>query len=576
MANILHTIYNTSTTLSAVVNSFTFDTDSHIQHHADLSTFGLSSDFTGATTIATVSANYEKGGLYRKNYSTATFAIIQTITGHDGTTLMVQSTSDLVGKTGWEGNGVYAGRYIVSITSATWLVMSGTPSGSPTINGSIQFSTSTIELTLSGTTPTLGMGPSWTILGNGYNSAGTVISVKDSTTLVVDSLPTNPTIGNLMTFRAPGVNAANTITVTSSAGLSTGFVASGNGFTLNQYITNINGNVLTMSAEPNVTTSALPAYNSSIVFSNVNATLYTIPASGSVSFNLDYTNTNGTINNTYASTLTVKVTQGTQKTLTVRNFVGINAAPVPPPPPTYTGNGGGRVDPTAPLWTNYGAGSGGIVTNGYSPISGITQAPGEQGRESMGRDSSVGTSIGSGSMGGSGFGSGGSNGNATCFVQGSLVTLADKTKIAIEDVKIGDFVLGLNGINKVVGYDRPMLIIDNIREGNLYGFNGLEKFITSEHPVMTKQGWKAIDQFNAVRVDPHLDKILIGNLNIGDEVMCEDGSYITINSIEKYEDQPQQELYNLLLDGDHTFYVNDLLVHNKGDGTSPGTAGGGE
>ena len=93
---------------------------------------------------------------------------------------------------------------------------------------------------------------------------------------------------------------------------------------------------------------------------------------------------------------------------------------------------------------------------------------------------------------------------------------------------------------------------------------------------MTKQGWKAVDQITAVRIDPHLDKILIGNLEVGDEVLREDGSYMIIDSIEKYKDQSQQELYNLLLDGDHTFYANGLLVHNKGggDGGDGGDGGG--
>ena len=166
----------------------------------------------------------------------------------------------------------------------------------------------------------------------------------------------------------------------------------------------------------------------------------------------------------------------------------------------------------------------------------------------------------------------GSGSNATCFVKGSKVTLANKTKIAIEDVKIGDQVLGLNGINTVTGYDRPMLIIDKVRSGTVYGINGLEKFVTSEHPILTNNGWKSIDMINAIIFEPHLAKLLIGNLEIGDKILTESGNYITVNSIEKYEDQPQQELYNLLLDGDHTFYLNDLLVHNKGGGEG----GGGE
>ena len=167
----------------------------------------------------------------------------------------------------------------------------------------------------------------------------------------------------------------------------------------------------------------------------------------------------------------------------------------------------------------------------------------------------------------------GSGSNATCFVKGSKVTLANKTKIAIEDVKIGDQVLGLNGINTVTGYDRPMLIIDKVRSGTFYGINGLEKFVTSEHPILTNNGWKSIDMINAIIFEPHLAKLLIGNLEIGDKILTESGNYITVNSIEKYEDQPQQELYNLLLDGDHTFYLNDLLVHNKG-GEGGGGAGG--
>jgi hypothetical protein len=385
MAKILHTIYNTSTTLSAVVNSFTFVTDPAIQHSADLAAFsGLTDNYTGATTIVTLSTNYVTGGLSKKPYASATFPVTQTIAGYNGTTLVVDSTTNLTDKIGWQGNGVYLGRYIVSITSATWLVMSNTPLSAPTPTNPIIFSTSTNELTLSGTTPTLGMAAGWTILGNGYNSVGTVISVKNSYTLIVNNLPdTTPTIGNPMTFRAPGVDGSKTVTVVSSAGLSNGFFASGNGFTLDQYITNVSGNVLTMSAEPNGT----PEFGGSISFVNSNATLYTIPPSGSVSFNLDYSNVSGTTGHPstpYASTLTVKITQGTQRSLVVRNFVSINAIPVPPPPPTYTprggpggdgGRGGGGDAPApSPPGISGGWGAGGTDGNGGQSSTGSPSA----------------------------------------------------------------------------------------------------------------------------------------------------------------------------------------------------------
>jgi len=561
MANILHTIYNTSTTLSAVVNSFTFETDTHIQHHADLSTFGSSSDYTGATTIATVSATYEKGGLYRKNYSTATFAIVQTIKGFNGTTLVVQSTAGLVGKTGWEGNGAYSGIFIVSITSATWLLMSGPPVGTPTIDGIIKFSTSTNELTLSGTTPTLGMGAGWTILGNGYNSAGTVISVKDSTTLIVNNLPdSTPTIGSLMTFRAPGVNAANTLTVTSSAGLSNGFIASGNGFTLNQYITNISGNILTMSAEPNVSTSALPAYNASISFSNINATLYTIPASSSVTFNLNYTNNpSASIGNTYASTLTVKITQGTQQTLTVRNYVGIDAAPIPPPPPTYTGGGGGRGGGGP-------GGDGGIGTGGggYAPSS--TSGTGGYGF-------GMGTSVGSGGYGqgpsGASAGGGGDPGGAggVCIVPWALVTMADGSFKQMQFVKEGDLIQGITNTN---------VVIENLATqatSRIVSFNNIGYFATETHPFMTNKGWGCFnpdllklsnsEYYQQLKDDnDNKDLVAINETNSVYTFINGKKEQLSVENI-LYQSGENFVVYKIKVSGDRTFIVENIVSHNK-------------
>jgi hypothetical protein len=204
------------------------------------------------------------------------------------------------------------------------------------------------------------------------------------------------------------------------------------------------------------------------------------------------------------------------------------------------------------------------TVGGYGP-----GTPGFNSGKDSGTSSSGGTG-GSGSSGspgpgstgtGSGVGSGGVG--PTCFVKGSLVTLADGSKVAIEDVAVGDFVLGQSGFNEVMAHDRPQLIIPDVREGTLYGFNGSKKFITSEHPVMTKAGWKAIDQENAKKFEPHLSEILVGNLEVGDEIIAQKGETLLVASIDKHIDQEQQQLYNLMLDGDHTYYVNELLVHNK-------------
>ena len=597
------TIYNKSSSLAAKINSISFRDNSNVQHHANLSVFGLSSDYTGASTDpGTLTKTYVTGGWLQKTYSSYNFDVQKTIKGYSGSAILLDNILGIdPGCIGWLGNNFYSTRSVVSTSATNWVIMSGGPvGGTPSIDDTIVFSTTTHILTILGTNATSGMSAGWIVTGNGFDNPTTIVSVIDSNNLQVSIPPSTTPSASAITFTAPVEVDTRSLTVNSASGLEIGYVASGNGWTSGQYITNIAGNVLTMSSTP----SSAPSYNTSMSFAlGNNFSLYSIPASGNVSFTIGYTNNTANIG-TYVSTMTFGIVQG--GTLSTINAVNnITLAPTPPAagtilsayciPGTFTyrvvtadGSWGeintdtensptcGWTPPPPPVVITYGGGGGRSGDYGGSTPSSSYGGVGNAGlgQGGAGGIGGFGGSIGSGSAGGSGFGSGGSNGNATCFVQGVLVTLADKTKIAIEDVKIGDFVFGLNGINKVVGYDRPMLIIDKIREGNLYGFNGLDKFITSEHPVMTKQGWKAIDQINAVRVDPHLDKILIGNLNIGDEVLCEDGSYTTINSIEKYEDQPQQELYNLLLDGDHTFYVNDLLVHNKGgDGGGGGGVG---
>jgi len=557
MAKILHTIYNTSPTLSAVVNSFTFVTDAAIRHSADLAAFaGLTDNYLGATTLVTLSTNYVTGGLSRKPFASATFPVTQTITGHNGTTLVVDSTAALTDKIGWQGNGVYLGRYIVSITSATYLLMSNTPSSAPTIPSTITFSTSTNELTLSGTTPTLGMASGWKILGNGYNSTGTVISVKNSFTLIVDNLPdTTPTVGNPMTFRAPGTDGSKTVTVASSAGLSNGFIASGNGFTIGQSITNVSGNVLTMSAEPNGT----PEFGGSISFANSNATLYTIPPSGSVSFNLDYSNISGTTGHPgtpYASILTIKVTQSTQRSLVVRNYVSIDAIPVPPPPDTYTGNYGSS------------GGRGGDSGFGSAPAPSVGHRGLSDGNQSISgsQNGSFGNgSVGTGGQSPGGFGNSGVG--TACIVPWALVTMADGSFKQMQFVKEGDLIQGVNNAN---------VVIENLAikaTSRIVSFNNIGYFATETHPFMTNKGWGCFnpdllklgnsEYYQQLKDDNNnKDLVAINENNLLYTFIDGKEEQLSIDNI-LYQSNENFIVYKMKVSGDRTFIVENIVSHNK-------------
>jgi len=151
-------------------------------------------------------------------------------------------------------------------------------------------------------------------------------------------------------------------------------------------------------------------------------------------------------------------------------------------------------------------------------------------------------------------GGGGSTGGGSCFIAGTKVKMADGTDKNIEDVKIDEQILGQNGVNTVVDYDRPKL-----GDRKLYSFNGGKAFVTDEHPFMTEGGWKSINPGETLKENPDLT---VDILNVGDVIITNSES-ITIESIESHDGNAEDIVYNFILDGDHTYYANNILVHNK-------------
>ena len=143
----------------------------------------------------------------------------------------------------------------------------------------------------------------------------------------------------------------------------------------------------------------------------------------------------------------------------------------------------------------------------------------------------------------------------SCFTAGTKVTLADGSTKDIEDVVVGDMVAGSNGkANAVVGVEVPPL-----GDRPLYAINGSKAFVTAEHPFMTTMGWKSIDPTLTMKENALLD---VGALSIGDILVTDNGN-VAISSITQHSGDKEEKVYNLLLDGNHTYYANGFLVHNK-------------
>jgi hypothetical protein len=163
----------------------------------------------------------------------------------------------------------------------------------------------------------------------------------------------------------------------------------------------------------------------------------------------------------------------------------------------------------------------------------------------------------------------------SCFTGDTRITLPDGSERPVALIRKGDFVLGRSGqSNRVIGIERPLL-----GGRKLYALNGGVPFVTAEHPFLTAAGWKAIDPEATAAENP---KLVVGRLEVKDvllklqtcavpvgpsgssgesiEVVLESIPLVSMNA--RHAD-PATPLYNLLLEGDHAYFANGLLVHNK-------------
>lgn len=354
-----------------------------------------------------------------------------------------------------------------------------------------------------------GIGNGWDIIGTGVASGATVVSTPGSNRVIMSTTPASPIpSGTQITFIPPEY----TINVNNTTNLAVGWIANGNGYQQSQgiYILEIRGGgQLLMSGQPTTTPSV-----GNITFISNSDTLLTIAPLSSATFSMNYTRVTSSLG-TYTSAVSIGAEIGSPVVLPVRNFMLVSSAPVS--------------DPTSPFWDGGGGGDG--ASPGCSDSSSVSCS-------------------------------------AECFSPKTLITMADGSKKPIIDVKEGDLVQGLSGINRVV-----KLLSFVVGTNKLHGFNGKEPFVTSCHPIRTNQGWGAFDPDYLEKNWAEDWKILCEENN-GPVVKIDDTTNIGFwknNSMvfEQITDHEFIELpedytvYNLVLDNDHTFIANDVVVHNK-------------
>lgn len=153
----------------------------------------------------------------------------------------------------------------------------------------------------------------------------------------------------------------------------------------------------------------------------------------------------------------------------------------------------------------------------------------------------------------------------SCFIADTQVTLSNNTKKNIQDVRVGDVLKGDKTNNTVLGLHQPKL------NGKLYSFNGGTYFVTEEHPFKTTNGWKSINPEKTANENIGIE---VTPLHVGDILITDKGN-VLIKTIDSKSASSNTNLYNFMLDGDHTYYADGYLVHNKENCSAANPCGNG-
>jgi hypothetical protein len=163
---------------------------------------------------------------------------------------------------------------------------------------------------------------------------------------------------------------------------------------------------------------------------------------------------------------------------------------------------------------------------------------------------------------------------APCFLAGSLITMSDGRKVPIEDVRVGDLVMGAFGeTNRVLALHRPLLgknlmcrINNEHSTSNHHPHISVDKKFYSNNPCVVSgstygKTHSVIDgDGNTVEMMLHgLNSDRILQMEVGINLMTDFGGKI-LNTLETYELPEDTQLYNLVVSGSHTYFVDTYAV----------------
>ena len=151
--------------------------------------------------------------------------------------------------------------------------------------------------------------------------------------------------------------------------------------------------------------------------------------------------------------------------------------------------------------------------------------------------------------------------NTGCFVAGSLVKLFNGEERPIEELTVGTQLLSYNEETEQYTQTEILAVQTFKHKSDIHEIrlsNGNKVTLTGSHPVLTKEGWKAINVSKA-REEHFVD---VGQLLEGDEILAEEGAFVKVLRIVHRDDLTDCDVYNLDVEPVDTYIVDGVVVHN--------------
>ena len=150
-----------------------------------------------------------------------------------------------------------------------------------------------------------------------------------------------------------------------------------------------------------------------------------------------------------------------------------------------------------------------------------------------------------------------------CFVEGTLVSMADGTQLPIEDIKVGDLIQTYDTITTEIRNTKVMSVANPIHDDIVFiNFsNGITNENTFDHPYYVKdRGWCSYSpQLTKERYNIETNLLEIGDIcYYGNEL-----EEVTVKYIR--EELGNRQTYTIdKLEYGNTFFANGIVVHNEG------------